>query len=160
MAALLEDATRQPRAAWPLRYSALATDQSYRLTKTESGDVGCAAIRTKRHSAGNAPGMTALLEVTLKHRAPKVRHCLPPSRWLIKPLRSTFYMPNRPLALVERAQAAIKREATTRMIHLNPIHFAGRHLPRTGTFGNLQTSSESEPFRPNLLPHLQSRCCI
>jgi len=103
MAALLANATRQPRGAWPLRYSALATDQSYRLSNMESGDVGCAATSAQRHSTGSAPGMTALLEVADTHRAPKVRHCLPPSRELIKPLRSTFYMPNRPLALVERA---------------------------------------------------------
>lgn len=62
MAALLEDATRQPRGAWPLRYSALATDQSYRLTQYESGDVGCAATSAQRHSAGSAPGMTALVD--------------------------------------------------------------------------------------------------
>lgn len=80
MAALLEDATRQPRGAWPLRYSALATDQSYRLPKMESGDVGCAATSAKRRSAGSVPGMTALVEVTDTHRTPKVRHCLPPSR--------------------------------------------------------------------------------
>jgi len=46
----------------------------------ESGDVGCVATSAKRHSAGNAPGMTALVEVIDTHRAPKVRHCLPPSR--------------------------------------------------------------------------------
>ena len=80
MTALLAEATRQLGAAWPLRYSALATDQSYRLTKMESGDVGCAATSAKRHSAGSVPGMTALVEVTDTHRAPKVRHCLPPSR--------------------------------------------------------------------------------
>ena len=28
----------------------------------ESGDVGCVAISAKRHVAGNAPGMTALVE--------------------------------------------------------------------------------------------------
>jgi len=80
MTALLAEATRQLRGAWPLRYSALATDQSYRLTKMESGDVGCVATSAKRHSAGSAPGMTALVEVTDTHRAPKVRQCLPPSR--------------------------------------------------------------------------------
>jgi hypothetical protein len=64
MTALLANATRQLRGAWPLRYSALATDQSYRLTKMESGDVGCAATSAQRHSAGSAPGMTALVEVT------------------------------------------------------------------------------------------------
>lgn len=80
MTALLAEATRQLGAAWPLRYSALATDQSYRLTKMESGDVGCAATSAKRHSAGSVPGMTALVEVTRQHRAPKGRHCLPPSR--------------------------------------------------------------------------------
>jgi hypothetical protein len=80
MAALLANATRQLRGAWPLRYSALATEQSYRLTKMESGDVGCVATSAQRHSAGNAPGMTALVEVAATHRAPKVRHCLPPSR--------------------------------------------------------------------------------
>ena len=112
MTALPAEATRQLRGAWPLRYSALATDQSYRLTKMESGDVGCAATSAKRHSAGSAPGMTALVEITRQYRAPKVRHFLPPSRKLIKPLRSTFYMPNRPLALVEPAQAAIKNVAT------------------------------------------------
>jgi hypothetical protein len=73
----------------------------------ESDDVGCATTSAKRHSAGSAPGMTALVEVTDTHRAPKGRHCLLPSRQLIKPLRSTIYIPNRPLALVERAQAAI-----------------------------------------------------
>jgi len=80
MAALPAEATRQLRGAWPLRYSALATDQSYRLTKMESGDVGCAATSAERHPSGSAPGMTALVEVTDTHRAPKVRDCLPPSR--------------------------------------------------------------------------------
>jgi hypothetical protein len=80
MTALFAEATRQLRAAWPLRYSALATDQSYRLKKMESGDVGCAATSAKRHLAGSVPGMTALVEVTDTHRAPKGRHCLPPSR--------------------------------------------------------------------------------
>jgi hypothetical protein len=80
MTALLAKATRQLRAAWPLRYSALATDQSYRLTKMESGDVGCVATSAKRHSAGSAPDMTALVETTRHHRTPKVRRCLPPSR--------------------------------------------------------------------------------
>jgi hypothetical protein len=46
----------------------------------ESGDVGCVATSVQRHSAGSAPGMTALVEVVATHRAPKVRHCLPPSR--------------------------------------------------------------------------------
>ena len=59
MTALPAEATRQLPGAWPLRYSALATDQSYRLTKMESGDVGCAAT--------SAPGMTAPVEVTRKH---------------------------------------------------------------------------------------------
>ena len=63
MAALLANATRQPRAAWLLRYSALATDKSYRVPKMESGDVGCIVTGAKRHLAGNAPGMTALVEV-------------------------------------------------------------------------------------------------
>ena len=80
MAALLANATRQLRGAWPLRYSALATDQSYRVPKMESGDVGCVATSAQRHSAGSAPGMTALVEVTDTHRAPKGRQCLPPSR--------------------------------------------------------------------------------
>ena len=80
MTALLAEATRQLRAAWPLRYSALATDQNYRLTKMESGDVGCAATSAQRHSTGSAPGMTALVEVIRKRRAPKGRHVLPPSR--------------------------------------------------------------------------------
>ncbi|MBK8357917.1 MAG: hypothetical protein IPL15_02495 [Comamonadaceae bacterium] len=62
MTALLAEATRQLRAAWPLRYSALATDQSYRLTKMESGDFGCADTSAQRHSAGSAHDMTALLE--------------------------------------------------------------------------------------------------
>jgi hypothetical protein len=39
MTALLTEATRQPRGAWSLRYP-LATDQSYKLTKIESGDTG------------------------------------------------------------------------------------------------------------------------
>jgi hypothetical protein len=111
MAALPAEATRQPRGVWPLRYSALATDRSYRLTKMESGDVGCAATSAKRHSAGSAHGMTALVEVTDTYRAPKGRQCLPPSRKPITPLRSTFYMLNRPLAPVENAQAAIKSVA-------------------------------------------------
>jgi len=80
MTALPAEATRQLCDAWPLRYSALATDQSYRLTKMESGDVGCAATSAKRRSAGSVPGMTALVEVTNKHRTPKDRHRLPPSR--------------------------------------------------------------------------------
>jgi hypothetical protein len=46
----------------------------------ESGDGGCAAISAQRESAGSVPGMTALMEVAATHRAPKVRHCLPPSR--------------------------------------------------------------------------------
>jgi len=29
----------------------------------ESGDVGCVATSAKRHLSGNAPGMTALVEV-------------------------------------------------------------------------------------------------
>jgi hypothetical protein len=73
MTALLANATRQLRGAWPLRYSALATDQSYRVSKMESGDVGCVATSAQRHSAGSVPGMTALVEVTDSHRAPKVR---------------------------------------------------------------------------------------
>ena len=80
MTALLAEATRQLRGAWPLRYFALATDQSYRPTKMESGDVGCAATSAQRHPAGSAPGMTALVEVTRQYRAPKGRHYLPPSR--------------------------------------------------------------------------------
>ena len=63
MAALLVEAARQLGGAWPLRYSALATDQSYRVPKMESGDVGCVATSAKRHLAGDAPGMTALVEV-------------------------------------------------------------------------------------------------
>jgi len=46
----------------------------------ESGDVGCVATSAQRHSAGSVPGMTALVEVAATHRAPKGRHCLPPSR--------------------------------------------------------------------------------
>lgn len=80
MTALFANATRQLRGAWLLRYSALATDYSYRLTQYESGDVGRAATSAKRRSAGRVPGMTALVEVTETYRAPKVRHCLPPSR--------------------------------------------------------------------------------
>ncbi len=80
MTALFANATRQLRRAWPLRNSALATDQSYRVSKMESGDVGCVATSAKRHSAGSAPGMTALVEVTNTYRAPKGRHCLPLSR--------------------------------------------------------------------------------
>ncbi len=80
MTALFANATRQLRGAWPLRYAALATDQSYRVPKMESGDVGCAATSAQRHSAGSTPSMTALVEVTDTHRAPKDRHCLPPSR--------------------------------------------------------------------------------
>ena len=53
---------------------------TYQRLKNQSGDVGCAATSAKRHSAGSAPGMTALVEVTDTHRAPKVRQCLPPSR--------------------------------------------------------------------------------
>jgi len=80
MTALPAETTRQLRGTWPLRYSALATDQSYRVPKMESGDVGCAATSAKRHSAGSVPGMTALVEVIRKRRAPKGRHVLPPSR--------------------------------------------------------------------------------
>ena len=68
MTALFAEATRQLGAAWPLRYSALATDQSYRLTKMESDDVGSAATSAQRHSAGSAPGMTALVEAARRHR--------------------------------------------------------------------------------------------
>jgi hypothetical protein len=74
MTALVANATRQLRGAWPLRYSALATDQSYRVSKMESGDVGCVATSAQRHSAGSAPGMTALLEAVDTYRAPKDRH--------------------------------------------------------------------------------------
>ncbi len=63
MTALLAEAARQLGGDWPLRYSALATDQSYRVPKTESGDVGCVATSAKRQSAGSAPGMTALVDV-------------------------------------------------------------------------------------------------
>ena len=80
MTALPAEATRLLRGAWPLRYAALATDQSYRVPKMESGDVGCAATSAQRNSAGSVPGMTALVEVAATHRAPKVRQCLPPSR--------------------------------------------------------------------------------
>jgi hypothetical protein len=85
MTALFAEATRQLRGAWPLRYSALATDQSYRLTQYESGDVGCAATSAKRHSAGSAPGMTALVEVNMAgqsriERRRFVTAHLPPSR--------------------------------------------------------------------------------
>jgi len=73
MAALLAEAARQLGGAWPLRYSALATDQNYRASKMESGDVGCVVFSAKRHSTGNAPGMTALVEAADKHRTPKVR---------------------------------------------------------------------------------------
>ena len=70
MAALLANATRQLRGAWPLRYSALATDQNYRLTQYESGDVGCAATSAQRISLGGAPGMTALVErITMPREA-------------------------------------------------------------------------------------------
>jgi hypothetical protein len=34
----------------------------------ESGDVGCAATSAQRHSAGSAPGMTALVLFALKQR--------------------------------------------------------------------------------------------
>jgi len=67
MTALLANATRQLRGAWPLRYSALATDQSYRLTKMERGDIGCAATSAQRSSAGSAPGMTALVEAAFTY---------------------------------------------------------------------------------------------
>ena len=53
------------------------------------------------------PGMTALVEVTDAYRVPKDRHCLPPSRRPIKPLRSTVHMKTQPLALVIIAQIAI-----------------------------------------------------
>ena len=46
-----------------MRYSALATDQTYRAPTMESGDVGCVATSAKRHLVGDAPGMTALVEV-------------------------------------------------------------------------------------------------
>jgi hypothetical protein len=75
MTALFAEATRQLRAAWPLRYSALATEKSYRLTRYESGDVGCAATSAKRRSAGSAPGMTALVEALTLQRAET-------SRWI------------------------------------------------------------------------------
>jgi hypothetical protein len=69
MTALLVEAARQLGGAWPLRYSALATDKSYRLMRWESGDVGCVATSAKRHSAGNTPGMTALVaEITCQLR--------------------------------------------------------------------------------------------
>ncbi len=80
MAALLANAKRQLRIAWPLRYPALATDQSYKLTRMESGDVGFAATSAQRGSKGSVPGMTALLEVTDPNLAPKERRSRPPSR--------------------------------------------------------------------------------
>ena len=111
MAALLANATRQLRGAWPLRYSALATDQSYRLTKMESGDVGCAATSAKRRSAGGAPGMTALVEAN-RHASSAEGSSLPAAFAVAdQTLAQHFYMPNRPQALVERAQTAIKRVA-------------------------------------------------
>ena len=72
-------ACQRPRSADGCA-TALATDQSYRLTQDESGDVGCSATSAQRRSAGNAPCITALVEVTATNRAPKVRHCLPPAR--------------------------------------------------------------------------------
>ena len=78
--AILDEATRQLRGAWPFRYSALATDQSYRLTKMESDEVGCVATSAQRRSAGSAHGMTALVETADTYRAPTNRLCLPPSR--------------------------------------------------------------------------------
>ena len=78
---------RRPPAAltntpvtWQWRYSAVVTDCDYRLEQSESGDVGCVATSAKRNLTGNAPSMTALVEVTRQHRAPKVGHCLPPLR--------------------------------------------------------------------------------
>ena len=63
MTALLVEAARQHGGDWPLRYSALATDQSYRVPKMESGDVGCATTSAQRQSTGSAPRMIALVEV-------------------------------------------------------------------------------------------------
>ena len=63
MAALLAEAARQLGGAWPLRYSALVTDQNYRAPKMESGDVGRVATSATRHLTGHAPSMTALVEV-------------------------------------------------------------------------------------------------
>ena len=43
----------------------------------------------QRHSTGSVPDMTALVEVTDAHRAPKVCHALPLAWRLIEHLRST-----------------------------------------------------------------------
>ena len=56
----------------------------------ESGDVGCGAHSAKRHSIGNVPSMTAMVVGSAK---------------------AGVYMPFSALALVEFAQAAIKKIA-------------------------------------------------
>ena len=58
MTALLANAKRQLYAAWPLRYSALATDEGYRSTNMESGDVGREAPHCGRNSRHDRAGGT------------------------------------------------------------------------------------------------------
>ena len=36
----------------------------YRVQKVKGSDVGCVATSAMRHSTGNAPGMTALVEAS------------------------------------------------------------------------------------------------
>ena len=48
--------------------------------KTSDPAQRATTTSAKRHSAGGAPFMTALVEAADTHRAPKVRRCLPPSR--------------------------------------------------------------------------------
>ena len=43
--------------------NAVLCNQSYRLTKMASGDVGCAANSAQRISEGGVPGMAALVDV-------------------------------------------------------------------------------------------------
>jgi hypothetical protein len=67
MAALVEAA--RPLACRRIVHFGHCGTPHWPLTKTtesrkmESGDVGCVATGAKRNLAGNAPGMTALVEV-------------------------------------------------------------------------------------------------
>ena len=149
-------ATRQLRGAWPLRYPALATDQSYRLTKMESGDAGCVATSAQRHSAGSAPGMTALVEAN-RHASSAEGLSRPAAVAVaVQTLAQHFYMPNRPLALVERAQAAINNIATQSTLHKGdagircadqPLRISAAHeIHRMGLRGRFgETATERQP---------------
>lgn len=80
MAALVADATRQPRASWQGWYSTVATSWHYRAPEEVSNCVGCPAMGAKRHSVGRVTGTIALLAGSTFHRRPQGRGALPPAR--------------------------------------------------------------------------------